>query len=502
MKKNILNIVGLLIVFNSHSQQYIYGDIQSRYKIEKYICFEGENEHSLSKPYQINKIKSKIYQKGIWDYSAIKDSSKFTFLPFISLQESPVISFSSPKINYAAGLQFNYLSSKFFYQFRVGFQEGLADNSRFSFKRPYAPSVGYIDDTNSMSFRNPIFQGLVAYQLNKYITLSAGNEKNTFGDGYRSLWLSDFAPAYPFLKLESTFWKVKYINLWSLHEDQYSKGFSNLKWASSHLLSYNVTKWMNLSVFESIVWQNKDTLVNRGPDINYFNPFVFFRPVEFGIGSADNALLGAGAKFTIGKHSLIYSSFILDEFLLSEISNRTGWWGNKYGIQYGIKIFDIFKLDGLYSILEFNSVRPFTYAHISSKQNYGHKNHSLAHPLESNFQEFLVLLGYQKNNLDFSVQYHFQKYGIDSANINFGGNMFEPYINRNGNYNQKIGQGNLVNQHLIIVQFSYMISALTNTKVFFRLNSLNSKDINSVANNNQVFNIGISSRLWQYQQDY
>jgi len=502
VKKNILNILGLLAVFNVFSQQYIYGDIQSRYKMEKYICFEGKNEHSLSKPFQINKNQNKIYQKGIWDYSAIKDSSKFTFLPFLSLQESQLISYNSHKINYAAGLQFNYLSSKFFYQIRLGFQEGFVNNERFSSKRPYVRSIGYIDDTNSMSFSKPIFQGVISYKLNKYILLSAGNEKNTFGDGYRSLWLSDFAPTYPFMKLESTFWKVQYVNLWSLHDDRYSKGFSNFKWASSHLLSYNVTKWMNLSIFESIVWQNKDTLVNRGPDINYFNPFIFFRPVEFGIGSADNALLGAGAKFTIGKHCLIYSSFILDEFLLSEISNRTGWWGNKYGIQYGIKIFDIFKLDGLYSILEFNAVRPFTYSHISSKQNYGHKNHSLAHPLESNFQEFLVLLGYQKNNLDFSVQYHFQKYGIDSGNINFGGNMFEPYINRNGNYNHKIGQGNLVNQHIFIAQFSYMISALTNTKVFFRLNSLKSKDFNDIANTNQVFNIGISSRLWQYQQDY
>ena len=502
MKKNILNIVGLLLVFNAYSQQYIYGDIQSRYKIEKYICFEGGNEHSLSKPYQINKTKSKIYQKGIFDYSEIGDSSKVTILPFISLSKAPSVSLNTSKLNYSTGFQFNFQRPSFYSQIRIGFQEGFADNSRFSFKRPYAPSVGYIDDTNSMSFRNSIFQGLVAYKLNKYITLSAGNEKNTFGDGYRSLWLSDFAPAYPFLKLESTFWKVKYVNLWSLHNDQFQQGFSALKWASSHLLSYNVTKWMNLSLFESVVWQNKDTLVNRGPDINYFNPFVFFRPVEFGIGSADNVLLGAGVKFTIGKHSLIYSSFILDEFLLSEIKNRTGWWGNKYGIQYGIKIFDIFKLDGLYSILEFNSVRPFTYSHISSKQNYGHKNHSLAHPLESNFQEYLVLTGYQKNNLDFSLQYHFQKYGIDSANINFGGNMFKSYINRNGNYNLKIGQGNLVNQHLVILQFSYMVSALTNTKVFFRINSLNSKDVNGNANNNQGFNIGLSSSLWQYQQDY
>ena len=105
----------------------------------------------------------------------------------------------------------------------------------------------------------------------------------------------------------------------------------------------------------------------------------FLNAVEYGIGSADNSLLGAGLKFTIDKQYLIYSSFILDEFLFSEIKNRTGWWGNKYGIQFGIKTFDLFKLDGLYSILEFNSVRPFTYSHLSSKQNYGHKNQLKSH---------------------------------------------------------------------------------------------------------------------------
>ena len=56
-----------------------------------------------------------------------------------------------------------------------------------------------------------------------------------------------------------------------------------------HLLSFNVTDWLNFSVFESIVWQGKDTLNNRGFDINYINPFVFYRPVEYNIGSADNA---------------------------------------------------------------------------------------------------------------------------------------------------------------------------------------------------------------------
>ena len=154
------------------------------------------------------------------------------------MQESPAISYSSPNINYATGIQLNYLSSKFFYQIRLGFQEGAVNNDRFSNKRPYVRSIGYVDDTNSMSYSKPIFQGVISYKLNQYILLSAGNEKNTFGDGYRSLWLSDFAPHDPFLKLESTFWKVKYANLWSLHDDQYSKGFQIL---NGHLLICSVT---------------------------------------------------------------------------------------------------------------------------------------------------------------------------------------------------------------------------------------------------------------------
>ena len=80
--------------------------------------------------------------------------------------------------------------------------------------------------------------------------------------------------------------------------------------------------------------------------------------------------------------------------------------------------------------------------------------------------------------------------------------MFESYVDRTGDYYQKIGQGNLINQHLLIVQLSYMVSALTNTKVFLRLNSLNSKDLNELTKDNKVFNFGISSRLWQDQQDY
>ena len=162
--------------------------------MDKYICFQQENMHTLSKPYQIKSNPSKIFQNGIWDYSALRDSSHITILPFLSLQEANTPSLATRKLNYSSGLQFNYLSSNLFSQIRIGFQKGFVDNSRFSFKRPYAPSAGYLDDTNSFSYNNPIFQGIFSYKINDYITLCAGNEKNTFGDGYRSLWLSRHDP--------------------------------------------------------------------------------------------------------------------------------------------------------------------------------------------------------------------------------------------------------------------------------------------------------------------
>jgi hypothetical protein len=165
-------------------------------------------------------------------------------------------------------------------------------------------------------------------------------------------------------------------------------------------------------------------------------------------------------------------------------------------------MFDILNQEGLYSNVEYNSVRPYTYSHMSSKQNYGHKNHSLAHPLQSNFKEFLIVLGYQKNNLDFSFQYHNQLFGIDSSGINFGGNMFNSYVDRNGDSAQFIGQGNLVRQNIFLAQFSYLIVPSTNTKLYFQFNIRRSKDINDFPKDYNMVNFGVSSRLWQNRKDY
>ena len=104
------------------------------------------------------------------------------------------------------------------------------------------------------------------------------------------------------------------------------------KFATIHHLNWNISKRVSLGIFEAIIWQAKDTLYNRQFDVNYLNPIIFYRPVEYSLGSSDNALLGLNAKLKISNNYQLYAQFILDEFLLKEVFVVCGWWANKYGL--------------------------------------------------------------------------------------------------------------------------------------------------------------------------
>ena len=117
---------------------------------------------------------------------------------------------------------------------------------------------------------------------------------------------------------------------------------------------------------------------NTGFDINYLNPIILLRPVEFSLNSPDNILLGLNVRYDLFPSSYIYSQIILDEFSLTELRKDKGFWANKYGYQLGYKKFSLFGVDNLLLQTEYNSVRPYTYSHHNPLQNYAHYNQPLA----------------------------------------------------------------------------------------------------------------------------
>ena len=505
MLKITFNIVFLVVVLVANSQHYFYGDNQRLFKLESAIYQSDENKHSIIKPYNFKvanqkSFKDSSFQSGVWAYGSDLNDKKAVILPVIEANflNSPYENNSYLSTGIGAQFECN-LNPRISLYSRYVYRRGSLSN--YSLDRTHNRSTvqGYgllTDSTNQFQIHQLDFN--VSATLNKYILFSAGKGKNFFGDGYRSLLLSDFAPSYPYIRIESEFWNVKYVNLYSMHEDHYNGG-KKKKFSSAHILSWNITKAINLSVFESVVWAGKDSLNQRNFDVNYLNPIVFFRPVEYSIGSADNSFLGANLKVRIFKKHILYGQLILDEFLLKELKSGEGWWANKYGFQFGYKAFHLFNIQGLGAQIEYNEVRPFTYSHFSSLQNYGHMNQSLAHPLESNFKELLIRLRYQKNNFNLELNYAHQRHGANTYG-NYGGDMFSSYATRLSEYNHRTLQGNLNKANFFSALVSYQLISKSNTtlfsKVVFRINN------NQLIENELLFSFGIKSNLWNTYSDY
>ncbi|CAN5480354.1 hypothetical protein BH11BAC2_BH11BAC2_16950 [soil metagenome] len=312
--------------------------------------------------------------------------------------------------------------------------------------------------------------GTINYQLNKHFTFQFGNDKNFIGDGYRSLLISDNAFNYPFLKIVTDVWKIRYTNIFAVmqdlsNDDQRDEEPFLKKYTSMHYLDFNIGKHASIGIFEAVVW-NGDSTGNRGFDINYMNPFIFFRPVEFSIGSPDNVLLGINGKIKLNSKNLLYGQIMLDEFLLNEVKAGNGWWGNKQGLQGGFKSFNVFGIKNLYVQGEMNYVRPFTYQHRETIGNYGHYRQALAHPLGANFIEGLAIVRYKWKQLELQVKFNYMEVGYDTAGLNMGQNIFLSYNDHYQEYNNKVGQGD---KHKIMwteFRVNYLLNPVSRLSLF------------------------------------
>jgi hypothetical protein len=325
----------------------------------------------------------------------------------------------------------------------------------------------------------------------------AGLDHNFIGEGNRSLFLSDYGVPSPFGQIRTRFWRVEYTVLYQFFREQLN-GQWKQKNGATHHISFNATKWLNFGVFETVIFQPKDTLLNRGYEVEYLNPVIFYRPQEYALGSSDNVLIGLSMTAKWRKH-VFYSQFILDEFSLTEWRANSGWWANKYGGQVGVKGRLEKNKHYWFYRLEFNAVRPYTYAHLTSGQNYGNQGSTLAHPYGGNFMELLAefKFNYEKWHVDVFTSYSLR--GKDNEGISYGGDIYQPYTLRPFEYDHKIGQGQAVNRFHIFVRMHYPIFKKTGLRAFIE-NHLSYSTYNSRWQYTLV--IGLRSFLWNDYRNY
>ena len=359
------------------------------------------------------------------------------------------------------------------------------------YKRFKTTGVDYIDARGYFTFRAA-----------KYINFQAGYDRNFLGNGYRSLLLSDFAGNNLFLKINTRVWKFNYQNLFmELHKGVNNNSTSNLvpkKYATMHHLSMNILPWLNVGVFESVVFGRTNRF-----EFGYLNPVIFFRSIEGNLGSADNALVGADFKANLFKKVQVYGQLLLDEFNLTKLRNdSSGWWGNKTGLQLGLKYIDVANIQNLDLQLELNRVRPFTYSHFDSVSNYTHYNQPLAHPFGANFNEVIAILRYQPfGKLNLTGRLIYWQQGLDSANgRNYGSNIFR--LNTDGR-NREFGFDLLSGVKATGINASFLASYEIKENVFIDANVLlRQYKAGNNKQNTSLFGIGIRWNLWAREYDY
>lgn len=463
---------------------------------------------------------------GIRPYLTKDTSAKGCLGAFVPLAWSAGYDAADSKLLYngstGASITLRYPKKKFYGIFSTlvtppssspSFQDSLMKYSG------YYPGMGRAYHDGDSKYASESFEGYVSWSPGNVFNFQAGKGRHFWGDGYRSLWLSDAASAYPYLSIRANVWKINYQVLYAMHSDQ-SAGtglqadFRN-KFGVFHILSWNATKKWNFSLFETVVWQGSDTNRTRHFDVNYLNPVIFFRPVEYSLGSSDNSMIGFSLRHKPCHCFHWYVQTMFDEFYMKEIradlselispddTVDSGWWANKWGLQLGWKAYDVLKVKGLFLNQELNMVRPFTYAHGSVQQNYGHAGLSLAHPLGSNFMELVNRVRYEFKTLKYGVEAFaiIAKAGRDSLGANTGGDIFQSYAGRDREYGNYFLQGDretILNAGLLFYYYGFPIKGVV-AEAGFRYRS---QERSTYSRQNAWFFISLKTDLRNFYSDY
>lgn len=501
---------------NNHtgSKPYTYAEVS------KYYDLKTENE-------KLQKTTSGWFTKKLWNESLVEiqgDNYWFTLNPILDMQggkangNQELNTFINTRgINFKGGLgsNINFTTTVFESQGRFAdFFNRYAESIKPDGGNPaIIPGMGIAKPYKTGAYDFPLAEANLTFTANPFFDLQLGYGRNFIGDGYRSILVSDGASPYPYFKINTKFWKIKYTNTYTWLKDvrpdvslerTYAK-----KFIANHYLSWNVSNKLNLGFFESVIWSDSN---NRGFDMSFANPIIFYRSVEFAASSrTGNALLGMTAKYKWNNQFNFYGQFLLDEFSLSDIQAGEKSWKNKFGYQLGLKYYNAFKVDNLLFQLEYNHVRPYVYSHSDVITNYAHNNQSIGHQWGSNLSEFIAIARYHKGRYfaDFKLTsgvrgFDFVDSGLQS---NYGGNIYRDYeLDRFADSNVTVGQGNKTTILITDLQAGYLINPATNLKLFgsfiYRNFDSSQNTLNTFKENTTWFSFGIRSDVFNWYFDY
>lgn len=272
------------------------------------------------------------------------------------------------------------------------FRENQVELPTYLSNRTKALDVAYgqgrVKEFNDTGYDFAMASSTISYSPNDKINIQVGHGKHFVGYGHRSLLLSDMAFNYPYLKL-NTLWfkgKLQYQNLYAsfqdlirLDSDFEGEGLFQRKQGVFHYLDYAVNSRLNIGLFEGVMMQSIDTSGNVSVPANFWVPVIFVNTLIEDDSDKGNSLVGLNTNY--------------------KLSNNWQVYGQVAG--YGLKDMEAsFQLGSKY-YFEFIPIR--LQVELNSKAKnlrpnmFNHYNESLADPLSSEMNELYISVLFEKN---------------------------------------------------------------------------------------------------------
>ncbi len=303
------------------------------------------------------------------------------------------------------GFQIQGINGSFFGEKSILLKDSeYNDNYKFNLPDSQAGSSFYDETRGSLIYQD---QNFIFRFGRDRIKLGYGNEKSVLGEN---------APIFDFAQMQI---KYNIFNFSYLHakliQDENPQNETKRdvleKYFVFHRLSAQITKNTNFSLGELAIYSN------RGIDLSYVNPFVFFKSIEHYNQDRDNTILFTDIKIdNLLNFMSFYGSLFVDDMDFGKIGS--GWYGNKTMWDFGISFIpSVFESD--FFSAQYIHIEPYFYTHHLFGNNFTHFDKLLNDNLMPNSELFGLLYQFSvTRDLDFEINYKFYQNGKNTLDEN------------------------------------------------------------------------------------
>jgi len=195
----------------------------------------------------------------------------------------------------------------------------------------------------------------------------------------------------------------------------YRKNFKK-KYIATH--RFELLPWKNLTIGLS------ETAIygERGFDLGYMIPVMFFWSEQHYLGDRDNLLISFDAAYYPRNGYKLYGALLLDDISLNKFGSDH--WGNKWAIQVGAENVDPLGIKGLSLTAEYVRIEPYVYTHFFAVNTYANHDQFLGFPMQPNSDKFMFKADYWINPLSrLKARFERMRHGANPPGENVGGDI-------------------------------------------------------------------------------